>query len=63
MKIPAVRGIIDRRILVNFQVDPEVLARFLPAPFRPKLVNGSGIAAACGGASVLELLLESDDLP
>lgn len=47
MKIPAVRGIIDRRILVNFQVDPEVLARFLPTPFRPKMVNGSGIAGVC----------------
>ena len=47
MKIPAIRGRIDRRILVNFQVDPEVLARFLPDPFRPKLVGGRGIAGVC----------------
>lgn len=47
MKIPAIRGVIDRRILVNFQVDPEVLAKFLPAPFSPKLVGGSGIAGVC----------------
>lgn len=47
MKIPAIRGVIDRRILVNFQVDPEVLAKFLPAPFSPKLVSGSGIAGVC----------------
>jgi hypothetical protein len=47
MKIPMIRGVIDRRILVNFQVDPEILSRFLPAPFRPKLAGGSGIAGVC----------------
>ena len=47
MQIPVIRGIIDRRILVNFQVDPNVLARFLPAPFEPKLVNGKGMAGVC----------------
>jgi Uncharacterized conserved protein (COG2071) len=47
MKLPVIRGLIDRRILVNFQVDPEVLARFLPPPFHPKLAGGSGIAGIC----------------
>lgn len=47
MRIPALRGVIDRRILVNFRVDPDVLARLLPAPFRPKLVNGMGMAGVC----------------
>ena len=47
MQIPVIRGIIDRRILVNFRVNPDVLARFLPAPFRPKLVNGAGMAGVC----------------
>jgi len=47
MQIPIIRGIIDRRILVNFRVDPDVLARLLPAPFRPKLVNGAGMAGVC----------------
>jgi hypothetical protein len=47
MQIPIIRGIIDRRILVNFRVDPEVLARILPAPFRPKLVHGAGMAGVC----------------
>ena len=47
MNIPAIRGVIDRRILVNFQVDPEVLSKFLPAPFSPKLAGGSGIAGVC----------------
>src|SRR5262249_52845988 len=44
MRIPAIRGVIDRRILVNYRVDPEVLAKLLPAPFRPKLVHGAGMA-------------------
>src|SRR5437660_8301413 len=47
MQIPVIRGIIDRRILVNFRVDPGVLARLLPAPFRPKLVKGTGMAGVC----------------
>jgi hypothetical protein len=47
MQIPIMRGIIDRRILVNFRVDPTVLAGLLPAPFRPKLVKGVGMAGVC----------------
>jgi hypothetical protein len=47
MKLPAIKGIIDRRILVNFRVDPAVVARLLPAPFRPKLINGYAIAGIC----------------
>jgi hypothetical protein len=47
MKIPVVHGIIDRRILANYQVDSVVLAKALPEPFRPKLVNGVGIAGIC----------------
>ena len=47
MKIPKIKGIIDRRILINYQVDADVLARFLPRPFKPKLVKGKGIAGIC----------------
>lgn len=47
MKIPVIRGLIDRRILVNYRVDPDVLALHLPKPFRPKLVAGFGIAGIC----------------
>jgi len=47
MRIPVVRGIIDRRILVNYRVDPDVLSRVLPPPFRPQLVQGHGIAGIC----------------
>ena len=47
MQIAVIRGVIDRRILVNFRADAAVLARLLPAPFRPKLVNGAGMAGVC----------------
>jgi hypothetical protein len=47
MRIPVLRGVIDRRILVNFRVDPEILARILPRPFEPKLINGMGMAGVC----------------
>ena len=47
MRIPIIHGLIDRRILANYQVDPEVLARVLPPPFRPKMIKGVGIAGIC----------------
>ena len=47
MKLPVIAGVINRRILVNYRVDPDVLARSLPAPFRPKLVRGVGLAGIC----------------
>jgi hypothetical protein len=47
MRLPIIQGIIDRRILVNYRVEPEVLQKHLPPPFRPKLINGYGIAGIC----------------
>ena len=47
MKIPVMRGVIDRRILVNYHVDPNLLAPLLPAPFRPKVVAGVGLVGIC----------------
>jgi Uncharacterized conserved protein (COG2071) len=47
MKIPSIRGIIDRRILANYRVDADVLARLLPPPFRPKTIHGVGMAGIC----------------
>lgn len=47
MKIPIIRGVIDRRVLVNFRVDPDVLGRVCPSPFRPQIVKGFGIAGIC----------------
>jgi hypothetical protein len=45
--VPVVRGTIDRRMLINFRVAPEVLQRNLPAPFRVKTVRGWGMAGIC----------------
>ena len=47
MKIPVITGIIRRRILLNYRVQPEVLATILPGNFRPKLVKGQAIAGIC----------------
>jgi hypothetical protein len=47
MKLPVIEGVIDRRILINYTVDPEVLARYLPKPFRPKMVHDRGVAGIC----------------
>jgi uncharacterized protein YqjF (DUF2071 family) len=40
-------GVIDRRLLVNFRVDPTVVARMLPSPLRVAEVDGYGIAGIC----------------
>jgi hypothetical protein len=47
MRIPVMRGVIDRRILVNYRVDPEVMTRVLPPPFRPQVVGGHAIGGIC----------------
>jgi hypothetical protein len=40
-------SVIERRLLVNYRVDPDVAATLLPAPLRPKLVNGWAVAGIC----------------
>ncbi|MES2996591.1 MAG: DUF2071 domain-containing protein [Verrucomicrobiota bacterium] len=47
MRLPVIHGLIRRRLLVNFRVDAEVMRRFLPPPFRPKLHRGYAIAGIC----------------
>ena len=47
MRIPVIRGVIDRRILANYRIDPDVMGRVLPAPFRPKLAHGFAIGGVC----------------
>lgn len=44
---PTLYGLIDRRILVNYRVDPEIVSRLLPAPFRPQVVRGFALAGIC----------------
>lgn len=45
--LPCVAGTIERRVLVNFKVDPSYAARRLPPPFRPQLVRGQSLAGIC----------------
>lgn len=45
--LPDMIGTIERRLLVNYRVDPQVLQRMLPEPFRPQLVAGAGVAGIC----------------
>jgi hypothetical protein len=40
-------GEIERRLLVNYRVDPEAIAALLPAPFRPQLLDGRAVAGIC----------------
>ena len=47
MKLPVIQGVIRRRILANFRVDPQVMQRQLPARFRPKLQRGFAVAGIC----------------
>lgn len=45
--LPTIHGVIDRRILVNFRVNPDALDEVLPEPFSPQTVNGYGIGGIC----------------
>jgi Uncharacterized conserved protein (COG2071) len=47
MRIPTMIATIERRLLVNYRVDPDVVAAMLPAPLRPQLVRGSAVAGIC----------------
>lgn len=47
LSMPAVSGVIERRILVNFRCDPGTVGKLLPAPFRPRRVNGFAVAGIC----------------
>jgi Uncharacterized conserved protein (COG2071) len=47
MRAPALAAVMERRILVNYRVDPDLLGSYLPAPFRPALVGGHGVAGIC----------------
>ena len=47
MGLPAIKGIIRRRILLNYRIAPEAVSRILPGNFRPKLAGGHAIAGIC----------------
>jgi hypothetical protein len=47
MLMPSIRGVIKRRLLVNFRVDPEAVQRILPEGLTPKLQGDDAIAGIC----------------
>ena len=47
MKIPIIRGVIERRILVNYQVDPGAIRRMLPGGLEPKIIKDVCIGGIC----------------
>ena len=47
MRLPAIAGLIDRRILANYRIDADVMAAALPPPFEPQLVGGYAIGGIC----------------
>ena len=47
MRFPKICGLIDRRILCNYRIDPEYVEKILPAPFRPQIKNGYAIGGIC----------------
>lgn len=47
MFLDTIHGIIERRVLLNYRIDPDVLRRVLPSPFKPKLYAGYGVGGVC----------------
>jgi len=45
--LPPMRGVIDRRILVNYRVDPAIVDDILPEPFHPQTVKGHAVGGIC----------------
>lgn len=47
MRQPHLSSVVERRLLVNYRVDPDVAARLLPEGLRPQLVHGRAVAGIC----------------
>jgi len=47
MELPVLNGIIDRRILINYRVNPDVVKALLPSHLDPLVVNGYASAGIC----------------
>ncbi|WP_459193794.1 DUF2071 domain-containing protein [Halosimplex sp. J119] len=46
-RFPSLRGVIDRRILVNFRIEATALDAVLPDPFEPRTVDGYAVGGIC----------------
>ncbi|MFI9408144.1 DUF2071 domain-containing protein [Nocardia sp. NPDC052316] len=47
MRPPQMSSVVERRLLVNYRVAPEVAASLVPPPLRPQLVGGFAVAGLC----------------
>lgn len=47
MRVPVVRSVVQRRLLINYRLDPDIAAAIVPAPFEPQVVNGYAVAGIC----------------
>ncbi|WP_433756535.1 DUF2071 domain-containing protein [Nocardia sp. CA-135398] len=47
MRPPRMSSVVERRLLVNYRVDPEAAASLVPPPMRPQLVGGWAVAGIC----------------
>lgn len=47
MRPPRMSSVVERRLLVNYRVQPEVAANLLPAPLRPEQAGGWAVAGIC----------------
>jgi hypothetical protein len=47
MKLPIIRGVVQRRLLLNYRIDPGALGDWLPEPFEPRLHRGWVVAGVC----------------
>lgn len=47
MELPVLNGLIDRRILVNYRVEPDIVRSLLPSNLEPLVINGYASAGIC----------------
>jgi Uncharacterized conserved protein (COG2071) len=47
LRVPTIQGVIDRRVLVNFRIEPDRIEDMLPGRLRPHLVRGFAVGGIC----------------
>lgn len=47
MSLLDIVGNIERRILINYRIDPKALSKVLPTKFRPRIINGFALGGIC----------------
>ncbi len=47
MRPPRLAAVVERRLLINYRADPDVVAPLLPDRLRPQLVDGAAVVGVC----------------